>query len=96
MSLSGGAHIHGCLLGSAAKEDLASPIEFIACGEIQVKFGEAGSTEDALPVKASLPSNRNVLISVLFLIVERARPKGSRDPLGFEMVWIHFGRRVVG
>lgn len=27
---------------------------------------------------------------------ERARPKGSRDPLGFELVWTHFGRKVVG
>lgn len=27
---------------------------------------------------------------------ERAKPKGSRDPLGFEVVWSHFGRRLVG
>lgn len=26
----------------------------------------------------------------------RARPKGSRDPLGFEMVWSHYGRKVIG
>ncbi len=27
---------------------------------------------------------------------DRAKPKGSRDPLGFELVWTRFGRRVVG
>lgn len=27
---------------------------------------------------------------------DRARPKGSRDPLGFEMVWSHYGRKVIG
>lgn len=32
----------------------------------------------------------------LSLLDERARPKGSRDPLGFEVVWTHFGRRLVG
>ena len=32
----------------------------------------------------------------LSLLDERARPKGSRDPLGFELVWTHFGRQVVG
>ena len=26
----------------------------------------------------------------------RARPKGSRDPLGFELVWSHYGRKVIG
>tara|TARA_R110002049_G_C9166498_1_gene561478 strand:- start:3093 stop:4337 length:1245 start_codon:yes stop_codon:yes gene_type:complete len=30
------------------------------------------------------------------LIDDRAKPKGSRDPLGFELVWTHFGRKVVG
>jgi hypothetical protein len=30
------------------------------------------------------------------LLDDRARPKGSRDPLGFELVWTHFGRKVVG
>lgn len=30
------------------------------------------------------------------LFDERARPKGSRDPLGFEVTWSHFGRRLVG
>lgn len=32
----------------------------------------------------------------LSLLDDRARPKGSRDPLGFELVWTHFGRKVVG
>lgn len=32
----------------------------------------------------------------LSLLDDRARPKGSRDPLGLEMVWTHFGRKVVG
>lgn len=27
---------------------------------------------------------------------DRARPKGSRDPLGFELVWSHYGRKVIG
>lgn len=27
---------------------------------------------------------------------DRARPKGSRDPLGFELVWTHYGREVIG
>ncbi|MCC5888902.1 MAG: hypothetical protein JJT88_20890 [Gammaproteobacteria bacterium] len=35
-------------------------------------------------------------MAVLSLLDDRARPKGSRDPLGFEMVWTHFGRKVVG
>jgi hypothetical protein len=35
-------------------------------------------------------------VAFLSLLDERARPKGSRDPLGFEMVWTHFGRKVVG
>lgn len=35
-------------------------------------------------------------MAFLSLLDDRARPKGSRDPLGFEMVWSHFGRRVVG
>ena len=26
----------------------------------------------------------------------RKRPKGSRDPLGFELVWSHYGRKVIG
>lgn len=32
----------------------------------------------------------------LSLVDDRAKPKGSRDPLGFELVWTHFGRKVVG
>lgn len=35
-------------------------------------------------------------MAFLSLLDDRARPKGSRDPLGFEMVWTHFGRRIVG
>lgn len=27
---------------------------------------------------------------------DRARPKGSRDPLGFEAIWSHYGRKVIG
>ena len=30
------------------------------------------------------------------LLDDRAKPKGSRDPLGFELVWSYFGRQVVG
>ena len=30
------------------------------------------------------------------LLDDRARPEGSRDPLGFELVWSYFGRKVVG
>lgn len=32
----------------------------------------------------------------LSLLDDRAKPKGSRDPLGFELVWSHFGRKVIG
>jgi len=32
----------------------------------------------------------------LSLLDDRAKPKGSRDPLGFEVVWSYFGRKVVG
>lgn len=35
-------------------------------------------------------------MAFLSLLDDRARPKGSRDPLGFEMVWTHLGRKVVG
>lgn len=35
-------------------------------------------------------------MAFLSLLDDRAKPKGSRDPLGFELVWTHFGRRVVG
>ena len=33
---------------------------------------------------------------LLSLPDDRLKPKGSRDPLGFELVWSHFGRKVVG
>ena len=33
---------------------------------------------------------------LLSLQDDRIKPKGSRDPLGFELVWSHFGRKVVG
>lgn len=32
----------------------------------------------------------------LTLLDDRAKPKGSRDPLGFELVWTHYGRKVIG
>ena len=32
----------------------------------------------------------------LSLLDDRAKPKGSRDPLGFELIWSHFGRKVIG
>jgi hypothetical protein len=32
----------------------------------------------------------------LSLLDDRAKPKGSRDPLGFELVWTHYGRQVIG
>jgi len=32
----------------------------------------------------------------LSLLDERLKPKGSRDPLGFEQVWTKYGRQVVG
>jgi len=35
-------------------------------------------------------------MAFLSLLDERAKAKGSRDPLGFELVWSHFGRKVVG
>ena len=35
-------------------------------------------------------------MAFISLLDDRARPKGSRDPLGFEMVWTFFGRKVVG
>lgn len=38
----------------------------------------------------------SVAVAFLSILDDRARPKGSRDPLGFEMVWTHFGRKVVG
>jgi hypothetical protein len=35
-------------------------------------------------------------MAFISLLDERARPKGSRDPLGFELVWTTFGRRIIG
>ncbi len=35
-------------------------------------------------------------MAFLSLQDERAKPKGSRDPLGFELVWSYFGRKVIG
>ena len=35
-------------------------------------------------------------MAFLSLLDDRAKPKGSRDPLGFELVWSHFGRKVIG
>ena len=35
-------------------------------------------------------------MAFLSLLDERLKPKGSRDPLGFEQVWTKFGREVVG
>jgi hypothetical protein len=35
-------------------------------------------------------------MAFLSLLDNRAKPKGSRDPLGFELVWSHFGRKVIG
>ncbi|MEA3413717.1 MAG: hypothetical protein U9R74_19630 [Pseudomonadota bacterium] len=32
----------------------------------------------------------------LSLLDDRAKPKGSRDPLGFELVWTHYGRQIIG
>ena len=32
----------------------------------------------------------------LSLLDNRAKPKGSRDPLGFELIWTHYGRQVIG
>lgn len=36
------------------------------------------------------------MLTVLSLMDERSRPKGSRDPLGIESIWSHMGRKVVG
>lgn len=35
-------------------------------------------------------------MAFLSLLDDRAKPKGSRDPLGFELVWTHFGRKAIG
>jgi len=39
---------------------------------------------------------QSVAISFLSLQDDRAKPKGSRDPLGFELIWTHYGRMVIG
>lgn len=36
------------------------------------------------------------MLTVLSLMDERSRPKGSRDPLGIEAIWSHMGRKMVG
>lgn len=35
-------------------------------------------------------------MAFLSLLDDREKPKGSRDPLGFELVWSHYGRQVIG
>lgn len=35
-------------------------------------------------------------MAFLSLMDDRAKPKGSRDPLGFELVWSYFVRKVIG
>ncbi len=35
-------------------------------------------------------------MAFLSLLDDRVKPKGSRDPLGFELVWTHYGRQVIG
>ena len=35
-------------------------------------------------------------MAFISLMDDRAKPKGSRDPLGFELVWTYFGRKVIG
>lgn len=35
-------------------------------------------------------------MAFLSLLDDRAKPKGSRDPLGFELVWTRFGRTIIG
>ena len=36
------------------------------------------------------------MLTVLSLMDDRSRPKGSRDPLGIEAIWSYMGRKVVG
>ena len=36
------------------------------------------------------------MLTVLSLMDDRSRPKGSRDPLGIEAIWSFMGRKVVG
>jgi hypothetical protein len=35
-------------------------------------------------------------MAFLSLLDDRLKPKGSRDPLGFELVWTHYGRQIIG
>ena len=35
-------------------------------------------------------------MAFLSLLNDRAKPKRSRDPLGFELAWSYFGRKVIG
>lgn len=43
-----------------------------------------------------LTLSSNLSMPFLSLLDDRAKPKGSRDPLGFELIWTHYGRRVIG
>lgn len=36
------------------------------------------------------------MLTIFSAFDERARPKGSRDPLGAEAIWSHMGRKIVG
>ena len=35
-------------------------------------------------------------MAFLSLFDDREEPKGSRAPVGFEMIWIWFGRKFIG
>ena len=35
-------------------------------------------------------------MAFLSLFDDREEPKGSRDPVGFEMIWFWFGRKIIG
>jgi hypothetical protein len=39
---------------------------------------------------------QGLVLAFLSLLDDRAKPRGSRDPLGFELVWTHYGRQVIG
>jgi hypothetical protein len=47
-------------------------------------------------IRFSAPYWKYFMLTVLSLMDERLRPKGSRDPLGIETIWSHMGRKVVG
>lgn len=47
-------------------------------------------------VATSAMLGKNQMLTVLSLMDERSRPKGSRDPLGIEAIWSYIGRKVVG